>query len=81
MLEFQGNQSPSFHLVLTTRNSSGQATGTKELKTDNVAELYEFFLRTKGKPKKKNVHNKPGEGRLIKDKAFVDVTERVVNSD
>ena len=42
-----------FEITVITRDSNGQATGQKTLRTDNANEIYEFYNRNRPKPKKK----------------------------
>ncbi len=60
-IAFKSEVSLPFELVLVTRNSDGDPTGTKSLATDSAYKLSEFYLRTKGKPKKKH---KDAKGKL-----------------
>lgn len=61
MIEFKSEVSLPFEVVLITRNSDGDATGTKSFATDSPYKLSEFFMRMKGKPKKKH---KDAKGKL-----------------
>ena len=61
MIEFKSEISLPFEVVLITRNSNGEETGKKSFATDSPYKLNEFFLRMKGKPKKKH---KDARGKL-----------------
>lgn len=49
---------PALELILITRDSKGNAIGSKNIKSDKGIDLYDFYLRIKGKPKKKKVDDK-----------------------
>lgn len=53
MINFKSDVSLPFEVVLVTRDSEGEPTGTKSFSTDSPYKLNEFFLRMKGKPKKR----------------------------
>ena len=53
-LEFKPTQSSRFELSLVTRNASEEPTGRKNYITDDAYKLSQFFLRHRGKPKRKN---------------------------
>lgn len=90
-LQFQSDVAVSqpFELVLATRDANGNQTGTKSYVTDSPYKLSQFYLRHKGKPKKRDT--KKDDKNSPKDKAaeqvklvkkhgsiqsYVDTTER-----
>jgi hypothetical protein len=85
-LELGYKNSPNFELVLVTRDSNGNPTGTKTCIADDANKISEFFLRNRGKPKKKNKKQTNKENvKLVKQhdnvQAYVDTSEREVVND
>lgn len=54
-LHFQGTpDNSSFELTVIVRDASGQPTGrTKTIQTDDSHKLWEFWMRHKGRPRRK----------------------------
>lgn len=54
MISFDQREHKTFELVMQIRDSQGNPTGKfKTFETDDASKLSEFWLRNKGKPKRK----------------------------
>lgn len=85
-LKFAESHSQPFELVLITRNSSGDPTGKKNCIADSGYKISQFYLRHRGKPKKKEQAGStrtPEQVKVVKTHqnitAYVDTSEREVN--
>ncbi len=82
-LKIKTDKCLSFELTLVTRDASGNATGTRSYETDSAYKLSQFYLRHKGKPKrrKKRVESKETT-KIVKQnditEAYVDTTENQI---
>ena len=79
------SHSQPFELVLVTRDSDGNPTGTKQCIADNGYKISQFFLRHVGKPKPKGADAKKEDLKIIRShksmQSYVDTSERVVAED
>ena len=83
-LSIEQSHSQPFELVLMIRDANGNPTGTRTCITDSPYKLSQFFLRHKGKPKKKKKAETPKDkDKIVKQheslQAYVDTPERVVD--
>ena len=82
-LNLKYEHSQPFELVLVTRNADGEPIGKKTCITDSAYKLHQFYLRHRGKPKKKNTEVVEQKNlKVVKQhgnlQSYVDTTERTV---
>jgi len=84
MLNLKTVSGPKFELSLVTRDANGDPTGRKSFVTDDAGKLSQYYLRHRGKPKKKVKvdENTPATTKLVKAhdnlQAYVDTTDKEV---
>ncbi len=82
MLELKTVAGPKFEISLVTRDANGEPTGRKSFVTDDAGKLSQYYLRHRGKPKKKVKvdENAPNTTKLVKAhdnvQAYVDTSEK-----
>jgi len=84
MLNFKKESGPKFEVVLCTRDSEGNVTGKTSFAHDDPRKVSDWFLRKRGKPKKKSDKKedktKDPNTKMVKTsdglQAFVDTQNR-----
>jgi len=74
MFNPQDEETKTFEIVLSVRDSQGRPTGkTKSYSTDSAKKLWQFFMNHQGKPKRRRKKNKGATSKQEADKILKDM--------